>query len=387
MNLAIVTHRFVKGDGQARVNYEIARGALRRGDRLTLLATEVDPALSRSAGVEWVRIPPSSLPTDLCRNLIFARRVASWLRSRRRQFDVLHLNGFITDADAEVNTAHFVHNAWRRRHGRGIPRRPREIYHRSFTALNARWERQAYRRARVVVAVSERVRGELAAIGVPEGRIRVILNGVDIGEFHPGPAERAALTLPEEVPLALFAGEIRTSRKNLDTVLHAMTRVPALHLAVVGETCGSPYPALAVRLGLGDRVRFLGYRRDVARLMRSVDMFVFPSRYEACSLVLLEALASGLPVVTATTTGGAEVVDDDCGILLPDPEDVAGLAAALQELAVDTPGRQRRAHAARARALQHDWRAMTDAYLALYDTVHGEPMSAPHAAGTVPNAH
>ncbi len=64
-------------------------------------------------------------------------------------------------------------------------------------------------------------------------------------------------------PLALFVGDIRSRRKNLELVLHALTEVRGLHLAVVGDTARSPYPAMAAELGVMDRVHFLGYRRDV----------------------------------------------------------------------------------------------------------------------------
>jgi glycosyltransferase involved in cell wall biosynthesis len=366
MKVAIVTHRFVKGDGQSRVNYEIARAALARGDEVTLLATEVDAELGGRAGVSWVRVPCSSLPTQLCRNWVFGHRCARWLRHRRGRFDVLHVNGSVTDADADVNTSHFVHAAWRRSRCWNAPRSPRGCYQSLFTSLNAYWERQAYQRSRVVVAVSQRVRAELVDIAVPADRIRVVLNGVDTEEFHPGPADRKAVGFAEGVPIALFVGDIRTPRKNLDTVLQALLRVPTLQLAVAGSTRHSPYPELAERLGLADRVRFLGFRRDVADLMRAADMFVFPSRYEACSLVLLEAMASGLPVITAATAGGAEIVQPECGLVLADPDDVDRLAEGLQAVTEDRCLRAGMSRAARELALQHSWSHMTDEYLRLY---------------------
>ena len=92
----------------------------------------------------------------------------------------------------------------------------RGTYQGFYTALNANWERKAFDRAKVVVAVSEKVAQELVAIGIPRDRIRVILNGIDLQEFAPGIVDRQKRGLPEEVPLALFAGDIRTPRKNLD---------------------------------------------------------------------------------------------------------------------------------------------------------------------------
>lgn len=224
-----------------------------------------------------------------------------------------------------------------------------------------------YRDTRRIVAVSAQVRQELLAIGVPPEHVSVILNGVDLTEFAPGVEDREALGLPPGVSLALFVGDIRTPRKNLDTVLRALTDVPGLHLAVVGSPEGSPFPRLADELGVASRTHFLGYRRDVARIMRASDLFVFPSRYEACSLVLLEALASGLPVVTARTAGGAEIVTPECGVVLTDPVDVAGLTAHLCRLVADGDLRRAMGRAARAAAEAHSWRGMADQYLALYE--------------------
>ncbi len=155
-------------------------------------------------------------------------------------------------------------------------------------------------------------------------------------------------------------------RKNLDTVLRAMRDVPALHLAVCGAVQGSPYPALAAKLGVSDRVHFLGFRRDMPDLMRAADMFVFPSRYEACSLVVLEALASGLPVLTAVTAGGAEVLTPTCGHVLSDPDDAKALAQTLGAWVDDPQRRQQMGQAARQVAEQHSWARMGDAYLRLY---------------------
>ena len=222
-----------------------------------------------------------------------------------------------------------------------------------YTVLNAHWEKEAFRQAKVIVAVSEKIEKDLLEIGVPKERIRVILNGADLKEFSPGSADRSHLGLPEGVTLALFAGDIRSQRKNLDTVLHALVQVPELHLAVAGSTERSPYPPLATKLGLGDRVHFLGYRRDVSEIMKAVDLFVFPSRYEACTLVLLEAMATGLPVITAVTAGGAEIVTPDCGVVLADSEDTQALAEVLIRLSSDHHLRSQMGHAARAIIEQH----------------------------------
>lgn len=371
LRLAIVTHALVRGDGQGRVNLEIAREALRRGHTVTAFATRIEPDLADAPSFRWVPISAGPLPSELLRNQVFAAQSALRLRRERPAPDVLLANGCITWAASQINAAHFVHGAWLRspaHAGRSL-RGPRAWYQRLYTRLNARWERHAFARARVVVAVSPLVARQLRAVGVPPQRIRVIANGVDLDEFHPGPADRGALGLPEGVPLALFAGDIRSPRKNLDTVLAALARTPDLHLAVVGDTRRSPYPALARRLGVAERVRFLGYRRDVAALMRASDLFAFPSRFEPFGLVVLEAMASGLPVVTTHATGASGLVTPDTGIVLADADDTTALAAALTSLAGDRARRQAMGRTARVAAERHGWAACAAAWVDLAETL------------------
>ncbi|PHM06444.1 glycosyltransferase family 4 protein [Nostoc sp. 'Peltigera malacea cyanobiont' DB3992] len=376
MKLCIVTHKIKKGDGQGRVNYEVAKEAIRRGHHLTLLASEVAPELEENSQVNWIKIPVKGYPTEFLRNFIFAQKSADWLRKHRSDIDLVKVNGAINLAAADVNAVHFVHSSWLRSPVH-ISRNRRDLYgfyQWLFTAFNARWEKQAFQKAQVVVAVSEKVAQELVNIGVPRSRIKVIVNGVDLEEFTPGESvgvarlrNRQKLGLPENVALALFAGDIRTPRKNLDTVLHALVKVPDLHLAVVGHIEGSPFPQLAASLGLSDRVHFVGFRRDIPEIMRSVDLFIFPSRYEACSLVLLEALSSGLPVITATATGGAELVTPECGIVLTDSNDIDALAVAMMSLTSVDMLMQQMSQAARSVAEQHSWTTMAQTYVDLFE--------------------
>ncbi len=369
MKLTLVTHNLTRGDGQGRVNFELVRHALRQGVAVQLLADSVDEDLVK-AKARWCVVSPSLRRVNLLKVRQFASMADRALARLREQGEVgiVHGNGYVLGGPHDVNSSHFVHSLWLRSpvHVARLNHNAWGAYQGFYTWMNARWERHAYRQAGLVVAVSDRVRQELLQIGVPDERIRVVLNGVDTEEFHPGTADRGALGLPTGVPLALFVGDIRTPRKNLDTVLKALVGVPGSHLAVVGNTTESPFPALAAQLGIAERVHFLGFRRDVPALMRAADLFVFPSRYEACSLVLLEAIASGLPVVTASTSGGAEVIGADCGIVLDDANDVGRLQSALCALQEDPSRRRAMGEAARAVAERHTWAIMAEQYLKIY---------------------
>jgi len=381
MRIAIVTNAIGRGDGQGRVNYEIARAALQRGHEAVLVSRTAAPDLVDHPRVTWIEIPIPYLPAQLLRNIVFAVRSTRWLRTNRPTLDVVLANGTITWMPADINVAHFVHSVWlhsdvhtSRQSASWIT----ALYQWTYTAVNAVLERLSYRQANQVVAVSDKIRRELIEIGVAPDRVMTIVNGVDLEEFHPYPvrrADREVLGLPPDVPLAFFAGDIKTSRKNLDTVLKALADTPGLHLAVAGSLPGSPFPDLAERLGVTDRTHFLGFRDDVAALMQAVDFFVFPSRYEACTLVLLEALATGLPVISARTTGGVEIVDDEAGFILEDPDCIPSLAKHMQTLAADGTLRQKMGVAARNVAERHSWRHMTNHYVALFE--NARPLFSP----------
>ncbi len=368
--LCIVTHVCRKNDGQGRVNFEIAKAALAAGWHVTVLAAELSEELSKHALVRWIRMPPAKLPTNLLKYHVFAIKTAFWLRRHRTEIDVLHVNGFITWEPADVNTAHFVHAGWLKsgyfpyRWGRSLYR----TYQRFYTLSNLYLERKAFKESGIVIAISNKIKSELESIGVEREKIALIENGVDVDEFGPGAGSRVKFGLSEDRIYLLFAGDIRTSRKNLDTVLQAMRLIKDCDLVVAGRLEGSPYPEMAEKMAIAKRVHFLGMVDDVASLMRSVDLFVFPSRYEAMSLVILEAMASGLPVLTAKSAGGAEIVADG-GRVLDDPDDIETLAAWVNELAARTDLRLEMGRRARAIAETFTWGVMSAKYLALYQNL------------------
>lgn len=372
MKICIVTHNIIKGDGQGRANYEIVWEAIRRGYHLTLVAIKVAPDLQQHSQVNWIPISVKGLPTALLRDLIFSWKSRKWLSQHHAEFDLLQVYGCVTDYAADINTFQFVHSGWLRSpaHTSRLQKDLYGAYQWLFTALNAYWEKKSCQVSKVLVAVSEGIKRELIDIGVEPNKIRVILNGVDVDEFTPEKRDRDQFGLPKNVVLALFAGDIRTNRKNLDTVLRGLVDVPDLHLAVVGNKERSPYPKLASQLGIGDRVHFLGFRSDIAEIMKAVDFFVFPSRYEPFGMVVSEAMATELPVITTAVSGVAEIVTPESGFVLADSEDVADLVNALTQLAGDRQLRVQIGKAARAIAEQHTWKSKAQCYINLFEEVH-----------------
>ncbi len=372
MRFCIIAPEVCRNHGQGRVNLEIAAEAARQGHDVVVVTERADGLPAEVARRSIILRPPSWLPSRLLRDQLFAWRATLAVRRHRRGWDAVLANGFVTWTRCDVNAVHFVHaSSLGCAHHPGRTRRDaRARYATLYSVLNVRLERMAFRRSGRLVAVSRSVAIELERDELPRERISVILNGVDTAEFHPGAEDRRDLGLPPDVKLALFAGDLKSPRKNLDTILHALSMVPGLHLAVAGQERGTPWPKLAKSLGVGGRVHFLGFRQDMSALMRSADLFVFPSRYEPCGLVLLEAMASGVPVVTSRSVGISDLIDGQVGdrqvgAVIEDCDDVEALATALRAFVADDARRRAMGRSARALAERHCWNVMARHYIDL----------------------
>lgn len=171
-----------------------------------------------------------------------------------------------------------------------------------------------------LIAVSASEAATIARSGVVEAaRVRVVENGIDPAPFTDArPIARAELGVPDGVPLAAVVGLLNVA-KGQDLALHALARpgLERVHLLVAGhgEMQGG-LEALAVELGVAARVRFLGYRTDVARLLAASDFVLLPSRWEGMPYIVLEAMASARPVVATPVDGARDLVaDGDTGFL------------------------------------------------------------------------
>jgi glycosyltransferase involved in cell wall biosynthesis len=179
--------------------------------------------------------------------------------------------------------------------------------------------------------------------------VRVVVNGVDPRRWASPPAglDRADLGLSEGDVAVLVAGLLNPA-KGQDLALEALARGPLagrgdVKLLLAGH--GDDLPALeaqVARLGLEQRVRFLGWRDDLPQLMAAVDLLLLPSRWEGMPYAVLEAMAAGLPVVATRVDGARDLVvdlDEPAGTgLVVDVGDAAAIAAGVGRLADLEPG-------------------------------------------------
>jgi rhamnosyl/mannosyltransferase len=225
------------------------------------------------------------------------------------------------------------------------------IRQRSLLLLYGPLLRIVLRRARAIIATSDAYLASSAWLAPNRDRCRVIPLGIDLAPFLPLQPRGDGHTM-------LFVGRFRYY-KGLHFLLDALPQMPNARLLVVGSGGQeAELRAQAARLGMGERVSFLTQVQDadLPRLYASADLFVLPAceRSEAFGLVLVEAAASGLPLVSTELGTGTSYVNLDrrTGVVVA-PRDPAALARACNELLGDPALRAQYGAAARTRALEH----------------------------------
>ena len=198
-----------------------------------------------------------------------------------------------------------------------------------------RLQRVAYRAAHRILANSHAAADRLQVEGVPGHKIRVIPNGVDPSAFRP----REYSMRPTRIGVVACLRE----EKRIDVLIAAAPRILSRHphaeFLIAGEgRCRQALEAQVDALGISERVTFLGHRDDVADVLAMTDIFVLPSRSEALPNSIMEAMASGLPVVATAVGGIPELVRDGHTGRLVRPADADALASAILDL-LDHPGR------------------------------------------------
>lgn len=300
--------------GLSRERFEVVVGCLTREG---IIAREL-----RGAGVRVVGLPGEPGPRDPLALLRLLRFI------RAEQPDIVHT--FLLNAGLYGRLA-----AWLA----GVP----AIYHSEQNIYVRRSRRHlalerflAGRTTRLVACCRAVAEFYAAQVGIDPERLEVIYNAVDFAAVEPRPdraAARAELGLSPDDRVLGCLGRL-AEQKGHAVLLAALAKLgdPSVKLVLAGQgPLRATLEAQAERLGLGERVCFLGVRRDRDVLYAAMDVFVLPSRWEGLSLALVEAAGLGLPIVATEVGGNAEVVGGEPGAWLVQPEDPLALAAALRE--------------------------------------------------------
>ena len=190
-----------------------------------------------------------------------------------------------------------------------------------------------------LVGVTKDIVAHMVKGGVAENRARFIPTFPDISAAPP--IDRATLATPRNAKVLLALSRLHP-KKGLDTLLNALKNLPDCIVWLAGDgPLRRELENLAKKLGVLDRVRFLGWRTDRAALLRAADICVLPSRYEPFGTVILEAWAAGTPLVACASAGPAAHVENEINGLLTPVDDAQALAIAIRRTLKDDDLRRR----------------------------------------------
>ncbi len=375
MKIAFVIHAVTKNSGQGQVIYALSKYLAKKGHKIHLFASSIDKELRKVNGITFHLIP-SIYFTYLLKNVTFL--IFAFGKINKYEYDILHFNGAVKLGSYDINTCHFVHHAWAKvsrqfNNKRGV----KEIYYRIYTWFNTRLEKLAYcQKEGIIVAVSNKTRDELIEMRINPNRLTVIYNGVDTKRFNGFGKSACRKSLVKEFGIRLddfivvSIGD-PTRRKGLDYVLDALDHLKdtKIKLIVVGNTKRVIFAEKIRIYELEDRVKFAGFRYDMERIYKGADVFVFPTRYDPFGLAVLEAMASGLPVIVSEPSicGASELITNMVnGIFLRNATNSNEIANKIELLSKNGDLRQRLGEEARKTARKNSWHKMVERYENLY---------------------
>ncbi len=367
MRIAVLSRNFSRMGGGAE-SYAVAlvQQLAARHD-IHIFAQQTDQPVP---GVTYHRVFRLCEKPRWINQLLYA--IAAWWQTRRG-FDLVHSHE--NTWHGQVQTVHVWptrHNLFHGRQGVRLILAWLKVLTspRLLTYIWLEGARFKPKTGRHVVAASDMLR-DACLEAYPDTSVSVVTPGVQMpNQRLPKEEARAVLGLPAKLPLLLFVAN-DYARKGLDTLLQALTLLPAeVHLAVVGSRKPLPvYEAKAKSMGLGTRVHFLGPLSDMAPAYQAADVLVHPTLEDSYAMVVLEAMAHGIPVVVSGPTQcgiSRELQDGYEALLLHDPRDVQALVRLLRSVLDQLGLADQLRHHGLAFAQTHTWESANLKYEALY---------------------
>jgi sugar transferase (PEP-CTERM/EpsH1 system associated) len=297
-----------------------------------------------------------------------------WKLLRQLKPDLVHTRNLAALEAQFVAAAAGIRTTVHGEHGRDV-----------FDLHGKNWKYNLLRRAARplvsnYIAVSRDLESWLrTTIGVPPHKLHQIYNGVDSVKFHPRTGARPAFAHPESIVFGSVGRMVEVkdypmlTRAFIQMVRQQPERAERARLVIVGEgPARSTCLELLQAAGLAHLAWLPGERHDIAEIMQVFDVFVLPSKNEGISNTLLEALASGLPVIATAVGGNVELVEAGVNGALVQAGDVAGMAQALLSY-LDAPARiaEQGGNARQQAAQRFSIPAMAEAYARVYDQTLG----------------
>ncbi len=336
------------------------------------------PAREQYSGVD-VRHPRYFLPPKIGMNIapfllaLGAKPAVQHLLEEGFDFDVIDAHYYYPDGVAAALLARHFNKPF------VVTARGSDINLISNYSVPRKLMRWASHRACASIGVSQALTQAMANMGMPQSRLMMMPNGVDLDRFHLQPQidARAALGWPSQ-PTLLSVGNL-VENKGHHIAIEALPHLPEFRLVIAGE--GPEHKALqllAIQLDVADRVQFMGRiaQDQLATCYSAADILVLASSREGWPNVLLESMACGTPVVATDVGGVPEIITSEIAGRLMTTRDAAGAAKSIQDLWRNMPGRK----AVQACAMGSSWQSTSDQQINLFDRiVAGAPEVSTHA--------
>ena len=311
---------------------------------------------------------------------------------RKRSFDIIHSAGCCCASSTNVITSHFCEKEGLRLERSNIIEMPHKSIWQKLKVL----DHSIYRRLaafvegviigrdspKALIVVSQSMKREFARhYGDAAKNIIVIPNGVDILRFHPTnrllyrDQIRQKHGVSRSDPLLMFAGG-DWERKGVRYIIEALPLLSKrnVKLIIIGSDDEKFYGQLAELKRVRERIIFVPHSSNLWEYYAASDIFVFPTIYEPFGLVIVEAMASGLPAITSRVAGAADFITDGVdGFLLDKPEDINELAAKIELLLSNAELRKTMGERARETAEKFSWDQVAQKTLEVYNTILNRP--------------
>ena len=314
----------------------LAAGLERDGNRVKIVSPLLDSEMPLTEVIDGITVERISYPRiRFLGALLLGMKFAFKLIRERRDYDVVHIHmvknlatvaGLVRPLTGKCVVGK-ISGAWE---FDGGVLDHRKIRHPLYRIMN-----YFIKQADYFQCISKYTEMMLVNSGYPRDRILMIPNGVDLSRFS---SRGTARDEPGQKIIAVYVGRVEKV-KGLDILVSAWEKVCArhdAHLYIAGDgPIRNDLAQQAARLGLADRISFLGTVHDVPELLARADIYVQPSRQEGLPNSVLEAMSMSLPVIATRVSGNEDLVTDGANGILVAPEDVNGLAAAFDRLITD----------------------------------------------------
>jgi UDP-glucose:(heptosyl)LPS alpha-1,3-glucosyltransferase len=303
MNIGMAVRRYGHVGGMEGVALAFSRWLVQQGHQVDVFCAD---AVTETVGVRLQPLPA------------YGRGVMWKAVSLQRALARLPLNRYDAFLHFERGGRGGTFRAGGGCHAAWAERRPNKW----FDGWLSRIDKDSMVSAERVVANSRMAMSDIQKhYGISAEKLRLVRNGVDLERFQPGPSSPS--------PFVVFLGS-DFQRKGLATAISAMSLVPGVSLKVLGKGRGD-FASLASRLGVSERVEFMGHVECPERILASSQALILPTQYDPSSNACLEAMACGVPVVTTKYNGVAEILPHPW-MIVSDPEDAEGCAGVLQRV-------------------------------------------------------